>query len=558
MVTNILSRHGIQFKISGENAIADCPICHGGDHHDKGTFAVNVESGAWNCLRGKCGRAGSIYDLKMLFGENEEPKFMNTKKQYTRPKVKFEPLPAPAKEWLTQTRMLTEEALKYYKVTCVDGKIAFPFLRDGKTENVKYRGKGDDGKWKEFTQEKGCRPCLFGADNVSPESETLYITEGEIDAISLYQYGIKDVVSIHGGAKNDKWIAEEWDWLTRFKAIYLIMDDDEAGHEAESAFSKRLGLWRCRMVKLPLNDANECLCKGVPAETILKAIQEAKEIQHEKLRRVKEFEAEIIDTLTNPLAHAGIPIGFKQIHWLLKGWRTKEVTIWTGSNGSGKSTILGQTMIDLATKNIMSCVASMELPAKRYLTWQVNQITGQALPKQTDIKAAVSWLNNFQLVADFVGEIKPQEVLEVFEFAARKYNCKHFVIDSLLKVKVDIRDKYESQKAFVNMLTDFAKQFDCHIHLVAHPRKGESDHDEPGKVDVGGSSAITDLADNVIIITRNMKDFMGGNIYVKKNREFGFLGKALYTYNSNSRRFATEGDVINYNYKEEVEDEWTD
>ena len=509
-------------------------------------------------MRGKCGRAGSIYDLKMLFGENESPKFLNPKKTYSKPKVKFEPLPAPAKAWLTEIRKLTEEALKHYKVTFSEGKIAFPFIRNGKTENVKYRAKGT-GNWKEFSQEIGCRPCLFGADNVSPESDTLYITEGEIDAISLYQYGFKNSVSIPGGANNDKWIAEEWEWLIRFKTIYLIMDKDEAGDKASQDFSKRLGLWRCKIVSLPLKDANECLTKDVPSEIILQAIQEAKEIQHDKLRRVKEFEQDILETLSNPLAHAGTPIGMTQLNWSLKGWRTKEVTVWTGSNGSGKSTILGQTMIDLASKNIMSCVASMELPAKRYLTWQVNQITGQGTPRPLDIRAAVAWLNNYQLVADFVGEVKPQDILEVFEFAARKYNCKHFVIDSLMKIKVDIRDKYESQKAFVNQLTEFAKQFDCHIHLVAHPRKGESDNDEPGKVDVGGASAITDLADNVIIITRNMKDqYLGGNIYVKKNREFGFLGKFAYTYDTEARRFMSSGDIIDYKYKEGEEDDWNE
>lgn len=45
-----------------------------------------------------------------------------------------------------------------------------------------------------------------------------------------------------------------------------------------------------------------------------------------------------------------------------------------------------------------------------------------------------------------------------------------------------------------------------HVHLVAHPRKGTDESKGPGKMDVAGSSKITDGADNVFTVWSSRKD----------------------------------------------------
>ena len=55
-----------------------CPYCHGGAHKDKYTFAVNRQSGKFNCLRAKCQKQGHFVTLArdmgfaLDFGRSEE------------------------------------------------------------------------------------------------------------------------------------------------------------------------------------------------------------------------------------------------------------------------------------------------------------------------------------------------------------------------------------------------------------------------------------------------------------------------------------------------------
>lgn len=562
-VSTYLNNQGIDFKTvnraSGPQAIAQCPFCHGGDGKDKNSFAVNLENGAWNCLRlNQCGRQGSWYDLVQALGGEykslDDSFYSKPKRNYTKPQVKFNPIPDQAKKYLMEERKISEDILRKFKVTSSNGRIALPYYRDGEIVNVKYRGKGK-GNWKEFSQEKQCRPTLYGADMVKPEMESLIITEGEFDALSLAQYGYDNVVSIPGGAQNDKWIEEEWDFLEAFKIIYLVMDNDEAGKEALRVFAKRLGIWRCKGVTLPLKDANECLCKGLELKDVHKAFSGAVDFKHEKLERVLSYESEIINIIENPCQSHGTPTGLRELDHVLKGWRGGEVTLWTGYNGSGKSTMLGQMMLHLANQKISSCIASMELPPKRYLRWQVLQITGNH--NTEDARLALKWLNDYQFVANYQNTVDRNDLLDVFNYAARKYGVKHFVVDSLMKIKMDLRQLHESQKDFVDQLTYLAKRYDAHVHLVAHPRKGESDNSEAGKMDVKGASEITDLVDNVVVIGRSLKgDMNESGMVVKKNREHGFLGQFPLDFCERSKRFSTTGDTIEFNYKS-LEDEWT-
>jgi twinkle protein len=63
-----------------------------------------------------------------------------------------------------------------------------------------------------------------------------------------------------------------------------------------------------------------------------------------------------------------------------------------------------------------------------------------------------------------------------------------------------------AQKEAMRKLCDFARRNGCHVHLVAHPRKGKDETGAPGKLDVAGSSKITDGADNVFTVWSARRD----------------------------------------------------
>ena len=84
----------------------------------------------------------------------------------------------------------------------------------------------------------------------------------------------------------------------------------------------------------------------------------------------------------------------------------------------------------------------------------------------------------------------------------RRHGVTQFLVDSLAKCGIG-EDSYNDQKAFVDKLSDFARERNIHIHLVCHSRKGKEESEMPDKFDIKGSGSITDMADNVFIVWRN-------------------------------------------------------
>jgi twinkle protein len=224
--------------------------------------------------------------------------------------------------------------------------------------------------------------------------------------------------------------------------------------------------------------------------------------------------------------------------------------VWSGRNGSGKSTILNQNILYLASQNEKSCVYSGEMPADRWLRWGIIQHLKNSNPTKDEISQALKWMDGRIYVLNISSIIEPEKLLSDFEYVARRYGAKNFIVDSLMKVKLSSNDEYGAQAEFVNLLCDFAKRNKSHVHLVVHPRKTTSDDDNPGKVDVKGSSHITDLADNVIIMYRlsdegKEKWRKKGRVppdsllSVRKNREFGLEGSVKLWFNQENRCFNT-------------------
>jgi len=541
-VIGYLNSKHIEWRRRGENAIFNCPQC--GDTEYK--FAVSLVSGAYNCLHlNNCGIKGSFSQLQKLYGDtpsrSDRHYFINsTPKTFTRPKTTIKPATPPVIAYLGK-RGLTAEVREAFKVGAFDDDtVMLPYYRNGDLVNVKYRSISDK---KKMRTEKDAEPILYNRDNIQ-DNERLVICEGEYDAMALHRYNI-EAVSVPMGAGNHQWIEQEWEYLETYKEIYLCFDQDAAGRKAAREVAAKLGEWRCRIVNLPAKDANECLMKKLP---VAESFEDAEVISPETLVSTMYFEENVQELFRMGARLFGTETAWKELDAKLKGWRGGEVTIWSGRNGSGKSTILNQHILDIAGKDVKSCIYSGEMPPERYLRWAVVQYTGNDAPSPAFIKNALMWMDGKIYILNLSSSVTPEKLLSDFEYAARRYNVKHFIIDSLMKVNLDLRDENNSQKEFVNRLTEFAKKFKVHVHLVAHPRKTNSDDDAPGKVDVKGSGHITDLADNVIVMNRTSdeqkenamlrgKTISDAQLFVKKNREFGIEGKVHLWFDERTKRY---------------------
>jgi twinkle protein len=93
-------------------------------------------------------------------------------------------------------------------------------------------------------------------------------------------------------------------------------------------------------------------------------------------------------------------------------------------------------------------------------------------------------------------------LLNVFEYARKRFFVSHFVIDSLMKLDVGSED-YSAQAKLIQLLGAFKNKFNCHIHLIVHPRKPLNEKIIPNKLDVKGASEITNVADNSFVLFRS-------------------------------------------------------
>lgn len=429
-------------------------------------------------------------------------------KAYKRPsKPQCQAPKAGVMEWL-KGRGLTEKTLADFKIAeqIQGGKTyaVFPYLRDGVLVNVKYRNVTEK---KDMRQEGGAEPCLFGWHLIDPKCRTVAITEGEIDAMSLHQCGIP-ALSVNAGAGNHQWLENDWDRLDRFSEILLFLDTDEAGQKGAQELAKRIGADRCKIVKIPAKDANEYLQEGATGEEFEECIRNSKPQDPEELRQASDFVARVKAMFypahgeeTDPVLRLD-----RNLEWF--NFREGEVSVWTGYNGHGKSLMLSQVLLGLMAQGQRVTVFSGEMTPERQLKRIMKQATGLDRPTMGYIDAVGNWITDKLWFFNVVGSAGVDRLLTVFLYANKRYGMRHFVIDSLMMTDVpeDGAGAMTAQKEAIRKICDFARRNGCHLHLVAHPRKGQDESRGPGKLDVAGSSKITDGADNVFTVWSARKD----------------------------------------------------
>lgn len=434
----------------------------------------------------------------------ERPKFEAPKKEYkppVRPEGIRKAADSPVASYL-EGRGFTRQTVEAFRVAADGTRVLFPFIDpQGETRMIKFRDIND--KKRQGPTSAGQMPILFGWQTIDRNSREVWITEGEFDAMAAYQLGAPALSVPFGGGAGAKqqWIENEFDHLDRFETIYLALDMDDEGEAAAREIAERLGLHRCLRVKLPHKDMNECLLEDVKLEDIKKT---ASAFDPAELRCASEYRDDILRELfsndDDKRGFAPLVQKFDRIRF-----RDAELVILNGINGHGKSQFAGQLSLDAMYQGKRVCIASMEMPARRLLGRLTRQAAGVLdTPSEAYANAVIDWYAGKLWLFDLVGTAKTKRMLEVFEYARKRYGIDVFVIDNMSKCGID-DDDYTGQKRFMEELCDFKNTTGTTVFLVTHSRKGESELNQTGKMDVKGSGAITDLADSVLTIWRNKK-----------------------------------------------------
>lgn len=472
-------------------------------------FADNAKGGDLidliQAVRG-CNKAEAVKEAKEFLGISDDmPTFLPQRKAYSRPE-KPRGITNPGEEMLHwfAARGISAEVVKAFKVGQIETKqhgpvIVFPYLRGTELVFIKYRPLHDKkGMW----TSKDSEPCLFGWQVANPDSRDLVVVEGELDAMAFFQGGYCAVSVPRGGGEGDKqdgWIDAEWDRLQLYDRIFLALDNDEQGQKAAEHIARRLGAHRCFNVNLgQYKDANEALLDGADMGALFDS---AHTIDPSELRPATSYVDEVFAYYADADVRNGETLPWRKTENTVR-IRNGETTIWAGINGHGKSQVAGHVATHSMAMGGRWCVASMEFKPYKMLARMFRQATATSQPTLADRGPLVDLCSDRLWVFDVQGNARADRILEVFEYAYRRYGVTHFLIDSLAKCGFG-EDAYNEQKAFVDRLSDFARNNDVQVHLVCHSRKRQDESDVPDKFDIKGTGAITDMVDNVFIVWRN-------------------------------------------------------
>ena len=223
-------------KYGNELQFQYCPYCHGGRHRDAKTFSINLTTGQFECKRSSCGAHGNMITLAKDFDFSlgaEYDRYYNQEtfkfRKFGKKKIQTT---GSAIDYLKK-RGISQEITERYKITTQKENtniLVFPFFdENGIMVSIKYR-KADFNPEKDKNKEwfePGCMPALFGMEQCE-DFETLIITEGQIDSLSIAESGIKNAVSVPNGARGFTWVPHCWDWFLKFKRL-IVFGDRENG-----------------------------------------------------------------------------------------------------------------------------------------------------------------------------------------------------------------------------------------------------------------------------------------------------------------------------------------
>jgi twinkle protein len=393
--------------------------------------------------------------------------------------------------------------------------------------------------------------------------------EGEIDALSVHEAGIKAVVSVPNGASSgDKQkLAYLDNCIECFEEIDLIViatDADAPGCKIRDELARRFGPHRCKQVVYPENckDLNDVLLKFGP-EKIIETIEEARNFPVEGVMDWDDIDLQLDELMENGFPEAA-KIGFTEFDKLFS-FLLGEISAFTGIPNSGKSEFVNQIIERLALlygwRTLMISFESR--PTALHVSRLCSAFIGEPFFGSRKMsKEKVDLAKKFY--RDHVTFVNLEEIdtsvegiLKIALAAVVSLGIKVLVIDPWNWIETK-RDKSETETEYVGrVLTElkrFALKYKVHIIIVAHPTKMAKDkktgkYEIPGPYNISGSSNWFNKPDNNLTVHRD-EDTNQVDVYVQKVKLFhvGRKGFATFNYDRETSRYAQAGEGFSQDY----------
>lgn len=318
--------------------------------------------------------------------------------------------------------------------------------------------------------------------------------------------------------------------------------------------------------------------RPIRQEIVPKELQETEESKGNVWQCLSEIEDEDRSKIVS------IPSGITQFDKECCGFDKPSLSVWSGNNGSAKSTLLNQIALNAVNQGFKVAIYSGELRGKKMKRWLLYQAAGKQYNKKSTYNEydyytptlvkdkIVEWLEGklYNYNTRYSHNIE-QVCLEV-EKLVKEQQIDMLIMDNLSCLDTEELDGgvNEQQKAAIKMLLRLTEKLEIATQLVVHPRKSEA---YLRKNDISGAKTLTDLADNVFFAHRwnqdtqkAAKEFLVDSVYydlcdsgttnvveVIKMREFGEAEGHIYKlyFEPESRRLKNSiAEHIHYGWED--------
>ena len=472
-------------------------------------------------------------------------------------------------------RRLEEKTLRKFNYQVIEhpdkGEVhVASFFNGGGLVAQKFRKVNDKSfAWRGDSRSAG----LFGQHLFEGEgSKRLTITEGEIDAMSVYQAnGGWPVVSLNGGtggAVNN--IKDNLEWINRFPEIVLMFDNDDPGREAAAKVADLLPPGRVKIATLPYKDANEAIMAN-DSKSIISATFQAKKHSPDEILHI----GDISDT-----SHANktvVSYPWDGLSEFLIGQRSHEMTMWASGTGSGKSTILREIAHHhLEEGRSVGMIMLEEAPAETrddmislMINKPVRSLRAQAMMNELRKKLGKPALNvhltdlseeeydeakdklceTSLYVYDHLGNNAISNVMARMEYMAVSLGVDVIILDHITALAAgmlgsdDAGDERQMVDKVMKDLRSLSVRTGVHIDIVTQLKKTDRSYEEGSRItiqDLRGSGSLSSVPDTIIALERNRQapcetEANTTVVRILKNRMTGRVGVASALYYDRTR-----------------------
>ncbi|MFI5405010.1 MAG: DnaB-like helicase C-terminal domain-containing protein [Nitrososphaerales archaeon] len=541
-----------KFKIRGDELELPCPItsCPNKGEYQ---FYLNTRTEAYYCQR--CGTAGKTlkslaFKLGIIKLNTEVPQnnivipFTDIEKYQ---KSLF--LCESAYSYLTNKRGFKPSTIKQFKLGQRDlynqSVITIPYFdKNGVCVGMKYDFYHRTGEEK-YQKEKGSKTELFNLSKVNNEFP-VYVTEGEYDAMTLWQTGYTNVCSLPNGAMGLNGYLET---ITQAPEYIVCFDSDTAGQEAVQKFSKALGLSKCKLAVPKLKDFNEYLQCGLPSTDIKDIVDSAVPMFHAPIEELSVYRDSVLEYLKDPIKVRGVSTGWNSIDAVWGGVRSGEVTSLSGLTGAGKTTFA----LALATNQLKNgkkvLIVSPEMNEEILLLDMINGYFHDDVQDEKRINEFESKFKDkiyiakvFDTWTDKSSSTLLTHVFDIVEYAIRYYQVDFIILDHMRLLINKSKNEKESERVaiddFLEKSVHTAIYNNVHIVLIVQPKNILSTQKKLTEHDLKGSSNIGQDSHNILLIHREKNSKNGRSLVeldIAKNRRLGKVGTIVLEFDLNSR-----------------------